>query len=281
MIIDAEAHIIPSAWTGSDFVPDAREKFIGEKIYAHPEGRLALARANAEKLLESMSDCGIDKALIMGLPWTAPEFNQENNRYIYENCKNYPDKFLGLGIIDPGADRPVAAELKKFKNEYGFKGVKVIPSWQNFTLDSDVFCVWVEEIIRHDLVLFPHISYIVSDYDADAPQRLFNLARRFPELKIIAPHLGGLLCFHYLFEPVKKSLRNVRFVTSVSETMKLVEYAAEILPDEMLVFGTDYPFQPSHDQATVLHKFTELEMANELRQKIYSANLMAFLGENE
>jgi len=276
MIIDAEVHLISPAITkaSSNFLDD-REVFFKEKIYNHPDGQYALGLATVEKLIESMELCNIDKSLIMGLPFLNDNLNYEANKYIYSACRRYSDRFLGLGVLDPFND--VERHIQRFKNEFGFIGVKVIPSWQNFSLDSDDFYSVIEKIIKNNLILLPHINYLIQGSAQDGPQSLFNLIKKFPELKVLAPHLGGLICFHYLHKPVKKFFKNTRFITSVSETMKLIEYASEILDDDKLIFGTDYPFQPNHDQLNIVNKFEALNIKKTLKERIYSRNLIDFL----
>lgn len=274
MKIDAEVHLISPSVAKSSYKVGSSEVF-NEKICEHPDGQYALGLATVEKLIESMELSGIDKSLIMGLPFLNKALNDDVNTYIYEACRRAPDRFLGLGVLNPLDD--VKEQIRRFKNEYGFKGVKVIPSWQRFGLDSKNFYPAIEEIIRNNLILLPHINYIISGSVEDGPHCLFNLAKKFPQLKILAPHLGGLLCFHYLYAPARKFFKNIRFITSTPETMKLVEYASEILDDNQLVFGTDYPFQPNHDQLAVVNKFEGLKLKAGLKEKIYSQNLRDFL----
>jgi len=275
MRIDAEVHLICPSIIKSNHKLDEKEVFFKKNIYKHPDGQHALGLATVEKLIESMESSGIDKSLIMGLPFLNDALNSEINKYIDTACKRYPDKFLGLGVLDPFND--IKAQIRKFKHEYGFIGVKVIPSWQRFRLDDEDLYPAIEEIIKNNLILLPHIGYIISGSIEDGPHTLFNLAKRFPELKVLAPHLGGLMCFHYLHEPIKKVFKNIRFITSTPSTMKLVEFASEILDENQLIFGTDYPFQPNHDQLSVVNRFEGLRIKPELKEKIYAQNLIDFL----
>lgn len=275
MKIDAETHIISPALARPGRMKGRRKSFFREKIYLHPEGKSALKQATVEKILESMAASGIDRSVIMGLPFEDGRSNDEVNRYVRMACRKHPSRFFGAGILDPFGN--FRDEIRAFRNDCGFIGVKVIPAWQGFALDDKRFYRVAEEIVRNGMILLPHIDYMISEDDKGGPGRLFNLIRKFPELKVMAPHLGGLLCFHYLHEPAKRFFENVRFITSVSETMRLVRYASEVLDEDKLVFGTDYPFQPCHDQKTIVERFEKLGIAPALMKKIYSQNLLDFL----
>lgn len=257
---------------------DLDEPVMRDKIHAHPEGPLALARAGAEAVRESMHACGIDCAVIMGLPWQSPTLCRENNEYIAAACRAAAGTLTGFGVLNPGDRAAADAELDRMAGEYGFGGVKVIASWQGWSLDDICADRLAAACIERGLALLPHIAYLHEDSRQESPAHLLRLARRFPELKILAPHLGGLLCVHELHEPLRDVLRNVRYITSVPRTMGMVAAAAACCGPEKLVFGTDYPFQPSHDQRTVLDAFRALPLDGALAERIAGRNLADFLG---
>ena len=276
MIIDAEVHLIQPNRFNKASIKKYEERAMRYYIYDHPDGEMALKLAQCERLLESMNCSGIDKSVIMGLPWQTSFLCRENNKYISECCKKYPKKFYGFGLINLSDKKFSLNELKRIKSDYGFYGVKVIASWQNSSLAFSDFYDFINEIIKLDLILLPHIDFMFTGSTTESPHHLYTLAKTFPELKILAPHLGGLLCLHQLHPPIKKILKNVRFITSVSTTIKFVEFAAQCVEPNQLVFGTDYPFQPNHDQNTILRQFNKLKISNELKKRIFSENINEF-----
>lgn len=275
MIIDAEVHLLPPGLAAGTDEPALREK-----IYDHPDGARAVRLATVEALLDSMARCGIDRAVIMGLPWRSPARCRENNEYLARACRAHPGTFIGFTVVNPA----VAGwddEVRRCARDLGFRGVKVIASWQGWSLDDAVADRLAELLVAEGLALLPHIDYLYTGSAAESPAHLYRLAARHPGLKILAPHLGGLLCLHEAYAPVRENLRNVRYLTSVPLTMAMVAAAARCCGDEKLVFGTDYPFQPNHDQESVLADFNALGLTAPLRGRILAANLLDFLGMSE
>ncbi|MBF0103945.1 MAG: amidohydrolase family protein [Deltaproteobacteria bacterium] len=278
MIIDAEVHLISPEITKEMGMRPGREPFLRRAILTHPDGKKALKLATTGALIRSMDQNRIGSSLIMGLPFCDDALNQQNNRYIYESCRRYPDRLYGLGIVNLVNKKKSRDAVQRFKNDYGFLGVKVIPAWQGVSLSSKVFFSFAECLVKNKMLLLPHVSYVLGAPQGDGPADLFALIKRHPELKVLAPHLGGLLCFHYTYGPVKKYFNNVRFITSVPESMRLVGLASQVLEPHHLVFGTDFPFQPDHSQGAVIKKFEALKLDKGLNKKIYAGNFKSFIG---
>jgi predicted TIM-barrel fold metal-dependent hydrolase len=78
-----------------------------------------------------------------------------------------------------------------------------------------------------------------------------------------------MLCLYGLWPPIREVLKNAYFITSVSATMKMVEFAAAVNPDN-LVFGTDFPFNHCFDQITPLKEMATLNIADHIKEKILS-----------
>ena len=210
-----------------------RETIIKRVIYEHPERELALSRATVDGLLAEMEVAGIDKAVIMGLPWRETEMCWRNNAYIAKVVQRYPDRFIGFAVLPPPGEADLRSAVRKAAEEYGLRGVKVIPSWQGFRLHDQIFEPALEALVTHDLVLMPHTDHLfISPDRGDTAYGLFDVARRYPELQIMAPHLGGLLCLYNLHEPVAAALRNILFITTVPVTMQMVEFAVQTIGPE-------------------------------------------------
>ena len=276
--VDGEVHLFPPEWCRAGYRPPAAETAIRRLIYEHPEGGTALSRASVEGLLAEMDAAGVDRAVIMGLPWQDPEMCWRNNAYIAQAVRRYPDRFVGLGVLpSPDLEDPRDG-VSRIAEQYGLRGVKVVPSWHGYRLNDPAFEPAIEQVIDYDMVLMPHTDHLfVSPADGDAAYGLYAVARRFPDLRILAPHLGGLLCLYNLFPRVAGDIRNVLFITSVPATMPMVEFAAAAVGVERLAFGTDFPFNPSHDQRTVMEEFEALRLDDSGKALIRGENLLRFL----
>ena len=278
--VDSEVHLLPPEWCPPHYQPPTQEAVMRHMVYDHPEREMALSRASVEGLLAEMEAARIDRAVIMGLPWQDPEMCWRNNVYIAEVVQRYPGRFIGLGVLLPPDSGNLRGAVRRVALEYGLKGVKVIPSWQGYRLNDRVFEPALEELIAHDLVLVPHTDHLFVPPDqADTAYGLYEVGRRYPELRILAPHLGGLLCLYALHAPVKPALENMLFVTTVPTTMQMVMFAVEAVGAERLAFGTDFPFNPSHDQRTVRQAFEALPLTDDDKRLIAGQNVLSFFRE--
>lgn len=278
MLVDCEVHVLPPEWCGADFRPPAAERTIAGLIYDHPERQQALRGASAEGLLAEMTRAGVDKAVLLGLPWVTPSMCWRNNSYVANLVERHRRQFIGMGVIPPPRAENPAAAVRRVHNEYGLRGVKVIPSWQGYRLDDAVFDPAIEALCDLGLVLVPHTDHLYRAAEhADTAASLYNVARRYPELRILAPHLGGLLCLYGLHEPVRPVLANMLFITSVPLTMPMVLFALQAIGPDQLAFGTDFPFNPSHDQHSVVRQFEALPIEPVQRCAIAGANALRFL----
>lgn len=277
--VDAEVHLLPPKCCEQGFRPAEGEEIIREKIYDHPEGPLALSQASSGKLIEEMDASGIEKAVVMGIPWMSPEMCWQNNEYIAEAAERHRGRLIGIGVLPPPAGRDVANDVRRVFDEYGLKGVKAIPSWQGYALDDESFNPALDEIERSCMVLVPHTDHVIAaDGWHDSPQSLYRTLVRHPGLKVLAPHLGGLLCLYNLLGSACEVLKNVLFVTTVPATMQMVAYALDALGAERLAFGSDYPFNPSHDQRSVRIMLEELRLPEADLALISGANVLRFFG---
>ena len=59
--------------------------------------------------------------------------------------------------------------------------------------------------------------------------------------------------------------------------MHMVKFAITTVGAERLVFGTDYPFNPSHDQRTVRALFEALDLEDAQKTLICGHNISKFL----
>lgn len=277
-VIDAEVHVLPPDWCVSGYEPPATETVLRNKIYEHPERERALAGAHEDGLLAEMTAARVDGALLIGLPWRDPSRNRANNAYVARLCRRYPDRFLGLGLTSSPASADVVDEVRSIDEEYGLRGVKVIPSWQEYQLDDAGFEPALTEMEKRGLILFPHVDHLyLPDEGFDAPHRLLTVAARHPGLKIIAPHLGGLLCLYAHHAPVAALISNMLFVASVPLTLPMVRYALDAVGASRVAFGTDFPFNPSHDQRAVRAGVEALGLSEHDRQTVMGRAIRDFL----
>jgi len=142
-------------------------------------------------LIQTMDDCGIEKACISGL---GNLFKNVDNEVIKQIINENPNRMIGAIYIRPGIDNPNA--IRKARDD-GFKMVKVTLPRKAYD-DPSFFSLWETAQELKMPILF-HTGVVtvlkrapderISSWNMH-PMRLEPIANAFPDLKIIIAHLG-------------------------------------------------------------------------------------------
>jgi len=179
------------------------------------------------------------------------------NGAMSEIVKSHPDRFFGYAHHDPSLeDAPEL--LEKAIREQGLKGYKILGPAVDKPLDSkDLYPVW-EVAQRENIPVLIHFGIMgsaggIANHVNINPLRIHDVAKSFPNMKIIVPHFG---C-GYIFETLNLcwACPNVYIDTSgsnqwmrwmpfeVNLEMLFRKYRETIGPERIL-FGTDSSYFP-------------------------------------
>ncbi|MGE4284218.1 MAG: amidohydrolase family protein, partial [Clostridia bacterium] len=243
-ILDFHAHIFP------DPVADKAVKNLGEyyAISMPGTGRL-------EDLLQSAEKADIDKLVIHS---TATRPGQVENINSWIASITNP-KIIGFGTLHP--DYPyLQKELDRIQ-VLGLKGIKLHPEFQGFAIDEPRMFPLYEAVGSR----FPILMHMGDENsELSRPEKLKNVIKRFPDLVIVAAHLGG----YARWDEVKIHLmgQNIYMDTSSSLWRLSPQEAVEIIKGhgvDKIFFGTDYPITRHEDE---LKRFAELDLNEEERE---------------
>jgi predicted TIM-barrel fold metal-dependent hydrolase len=271
MIIDTEVHLMHTESCKADFAQGSNEP-VRKAIHDHSDWPIIKNLMTVEALLESMERNNVSHCHIMGMSWRKKDWHDPNNTYIEEIVKSHPQKFTGMYIPHLGDIQKACDEVRNINKDI-FLGVKLLTSWQGRSVNEKALFPLYEEVMARDMYLMVHTDHITQSLDGDTPQKLMDLVLNFPNLKILAPHMGGLLCQYELLPKFREILKNVVYISSVSSTMEFVRYASEMVEDK-IVFGTDFPFNHCHSQEFQIQKLSEMQLSDEVVEKILFKNAM-------
>ena len=233
MLIDCHTHCFPDILAQRSMA--ALSGIAGITPFTDGTAAGLLARMDAE---------GVDRAVLLHIA-TKPKNQNSVNRFAAE-LRRENDRFLCFGSVHPAA--PDAVEELSRIRELGLRGVKLHPDYQGFFAgDSRAMPVY-REIGRLGLPLTFHMGfdpYSPSEMHA-SPAAVAAVARAFPELTIIAAHMGGLLVGEEVLEHLC-GLPNVYLDTSMSCTPPYAdaELYRRILDKhgtDRVLFGSDCPW---------------------------------------
>lgn len=224
-IIDAHTHIFPEK------IAENATINIG-KFYDIPMN----CCGSSLHLIESGSKFNVTKYLVCSTATKPHQVAAINNFIKYEVSKH--DCFIGLGTTHPDSD-DIEADIKQI-TDLGLHGVKLHPDFQSFNID-DRKAYPIYEMIEGKLPVLIHCGD--NRYDYSSPLRVAKIHRDFPDLKIIAAHLGGYQRWDEASECLA-GLENIRFDTCSSLEFMSKEKAASLIRRygiENCFFGTDFP----------------------------------------
>jgi len=203
MIIDVHYHLMPRVTEKSvahllPLVLRAAEA-MGKSVDPETLARRALEEwgdPTGERLIASMDEAGIDLTVICMVDdarqaQLGPESVQRGNRIVGHVAARYPGRVVGLAGIDPR--RPEApAMLKQCLDEFGVRGMKYHPDYGFDPAGPDSYRV-LEVLARHNGLLLTHTGPLPppSRNSYSDPRRLSDLAVDFPEITVIAAHMGA------------------------------------------------------------------------------------------
>lgn len=223
-------------------------------------------------LLRSLDRAGIDAAVVCSI---ATEPGQFGPILAWSKAIAGP-RLFPFPSVHPGSPRAVE-EIRQIA-EAGFRGVKLHPEYQDFHVDDPLLEPLYRALERHRLVALFHAGHDIGFPDSDraAPARFLALQRAFPDLRIVASHLGGFRRWSEVAEHLLGS--SLWFDTSYTLGHIPAALLGEILrghrPDRLL-FGTDSPWV---DQSKALAAFRALRLPPEREELILGANARGLLG---
>jgi 4-oxalmesaconate hydratase len=201
---------------------------------------------------------------------TSLRWSQLSNELIHRVCNLYPDNFIGVCQLpqSPGV-RPETCieELERCILEYGFIGCNLNPdpSGGSFNAPPMHDRWWYplyEKMVGLDVPAMIHVSgscnpalhttgayYINADTMAFMQLLTSDLFKDFPTLKLIIPHGGGAVPFHWgryrglaqdMGKPPLKELllKNVYFDTCVYH-LPGMELLAKVIPVDNILFASE------------------------------------------
>lgn len=250
-VFDIHVHIYP------DKIAEKASESIGvfyEGIRMHGNGTL-------KDCLKMMDEAGVDCFAAHSVALT-PHNVERINSFIMDACAQAPGRIVPFAAIHPDMENlPEAVDRMV---DQGFRGIKIHPDMQKFTLDGE-HARPMMEAIAGKLPLLIHCGDY--RYDFDGPQRLLALRRQVPELKIIAAHFGGWGEWERAAELLPGNEGLVVDTSSSLYKFPADQAVAMIrkLGAENVLYGTDYPMWDPKEE---LQRFMKLALTDQERADI-------------
>lgn len=195
-----------------------------------------------ETTIAFMDQGNINKSLISA--WYAPKNIMISNDEVAGFVSTAPDRLVGVGSVDISKPMQAVAEIKRCVIELGFKAIRVLPwLWEIPPTDRRFYPVYVAcaELGVPFCTQIGHTGPLMPS-EVGRPIYLDQVALDFPELKIVAGHIG----YPWTEEAIAVATKHENVYIDTSA------YTAKRYPKELVnyiktngrykvLFGTNYP----------------------------------------
>jgi len=297
MIIDAHSHYLP-------------EEIVKVASFYNPNW------TDIEAQLKGMEESGVEKA-ILHYPTTDAHIklsDEEKAAKLYNDglskvIRNYPHKFIGLGVLPVQDKERMLYELKRCRKDLGLRGISLAASYNGIYLDDKRFYPLYEEAQGENIPIFVHTQTInpigfervndplltpVVEYVFDmtmcvSKMMMSGVFVHFPGLKFIFAHFGGVLPFlKDRFDTVYTMLRmrnivkdlgqapsaifkNIYCDTSAVKSKNILKMALDTFGAEHLLWGSDFP--ANKDVQGSIKAIRELDAPDEQKELMLGMNI--------
>jgi predicted TIM-barrel fold metal-dependent hydrolase len=252
--------------------------------------------ATPEQMIEDMDRAGIDKVVMLGEYRLRHESCVARNNQTLDIMRRWPEKVIGFAVAQPKAGQEAIDEVRRCLDG-GMRGVGELgPYGAGYTLRDPSFLQLAELCIESDVPMNLHVSEEIGHYylgKSTAPLlHYYELAYRYPELRLILAHWGGGLFFYEMMSEVRRVLRNVWYDTAASPllfpTDTIFDVALRCVGQRKILYGSDYPLiicrgrQKKPDFRPFVNDIDELGLEDEALEDIMgnnAARLLALVDE--
>jgi hypothetical protein len=226
---------------------------------------------SAEQIVEAMDRAGIQMLLLSA--WHRPGQWVIHNDLVAEMVRQFPDRFAGVAAVNLEKPLEAVRELERAVRELGFKALRVVPwLWNRPPNDKFYFPLYVK-CIELDIPFCTQVGHtgplMPSETGRPVPY-LDEVALTFPELKIVAGHIG----FPWTEEMISVAWKHENVYIDTSAYLpryypsQLLHYIKTYGQDKVL-FGTNFPQLPLEK---CVQQAEELSLPDEVRNKFFYHN---------
>jgi predicted TIM-barrel fold metal-dependent hydrolase len=214
-------------------------------------------------LFQSAGD--LDASFVISNAALKPENVRHGNEFLFDCVKKFPQKLIALGSVHPDMDINSVCKEMEFIKENDGRGIKLHPDFQHFKIeDKKLFPVY-EAAQSMNLPILMHMGD--ENTDNSTPKGLRFIADKYPDLEIIAAHMGGWMAWEesdeYLVgSRVYMDTSDALFVLPSERVFEMIEKHGS----EKIMFGSDFPFRLT---GVAYNEMEALPLTNEQKENIY------------
>lgn len=222
-------------------------------------------------LLSSMDEAGIHSSFVLSIA-TKPEQAVPIRIWAKEIAS---ERIIPLGSVHPDSTT-WQNDLDGFKAN-GIKGIKLHAMYQNFAVDEERMFPIYEYVAASKMFIIFHAGNDIAfpGNTLASVDKISNIVKNFPKLKIIAAHFGGWREWPAVYEHLcgKDIFIETSFIHEVDEKLRnniLLNH-----DQNRFLFGTDSPWSSQKAQVEFIKNLPVID--DDFKEKILCKNVNLLL----
>lgn len=218
------------------------------------------------RMMDRFDLAWIGVSALVGGQQPAPNDVRSGNDATARFQQREPDRVEGFCYLNPRHGVAALDELRRCVEEYGFGFIKL---WVSAHADNSCVFPIIEKAVDYGITVLQHAFCKATGLLAheSTPVHVANLAKRYPEARIVMAHMGADFTFGC------NAIRDCPNVWtdmcgSYCET-GMIDYALRTLGPERIIFGTD---APGASLLNNLHKVLDTPLTDEQKSMIFHDN---------
>lgn len=207
------------------------------QLFSNPAGPMV----NTEQAIAEMDAAGVRVGILGGCHHS---HSYTSNEWVAEQAARYPDRFVPVAGVNAELGMRAVRELEFLVKEKGFRGLRIFPYGHKLPPNHAIFYPLYAKCIELDIPVQMQVGHTAAMLPSEVgrPIYLDEVAMHFPELKIVAAHIG----YPWTDEMIAVAWKHPNvFIDTTAHYPKhfqpqFVHYINTYGQDKVL-FGTSYP----------------------------------------
>jgi predicted TIM-barrel fold metal-dependent hydrolase len=243
----------------------------------------ALQNMPLTALVEEMDRSGVDLGVLHAeYEWGSP---QEWNATVARALRRHPDRFIGIGTVDPADGARAAYEARRCFEDYGFRGINLQACVSRIPATDRRSYLIYSTVLHYDGVVTVHTGvnfFRTSPISLGRPVDVCEIACDLPELRIVCCHGGwpwtaemAAVVWKHPNVYVEFGAIAPKYVARQGTGWEPLWNLAHNQLAERTMFGTDWPLL-RYDRA--LAELADAGVTPESQPRFFADNARAVLG---
>jgi hypothetical protein len=221
--------------------------------------------------VETMDQAEVGVGLLAA--WWGPMGALIDNDEVASFVGEHPGRFFGIASVDLYRPMDAVRELRRCVRQHGFRGLRIVPWLWGLPPDDRRYYPLYAECIELDIpfcLQVGHTGPLMTSEPGRPIPYLENVALEFPELRIVAGHIGAPWTQEIISLATK--FPNLYIDTSAYKTTRFPQEFVSFMRGRgasKVMFGTNYPMLTA---AACLEGFESLGLGEEASELFLHQN---------